>query len=239
MALYEDLKRNRSSEVQRDYLWALLKVLQISGNTECSEIELRIYPVRSHYDWMTIDEVSSFIASSRTPYDHAIATVLSYTGARRTEAAEIRLQDIRQDNITLNGKGRKSRNVPVDEEFWTEMEDYLDYRTALRPSSDRLLLHRYRGKVVEYTGPKVTSVLDHWSKRFGRHVSPHTLRRSYGRHLYFNGCPLVQISKLMGHADSKQTEQYLCIGDYDLQDAIQRYRPSYSRKMYPKKDGQQ
>ncbi len=43
-------------------------------------------------------------------------------------------------------------------------------------------------------------------------IHPHTLRHSYGTHMYNNGVDLLAISRMMGHSDIKVTTIYTHMG---------------------------
>ena len=227
-AWLEELQE-KAPNTQDDYIGTLLRFLRWEGNTLCKDVDLHIHPARTgRVDWLdSAEEVGRFISTSPEPYDRAVAIVITYTGARASEAADIRLDDMHQDYIRLRGKGRKERNVPVDKEFWEELAPYIKYRATLKTKSQRFLLHLFQGKVWEYNGQSIYAAIDRIAVLFGRHVSPHTLRRTFGRLLWLAGCPLPIIQRLLGHASLEQTIEYLGIGDADLSGAMATFRPSF------------
>jgi integrase len=226
---FEELREDYSSNTQEIYTGALLRFLDWCGNQFCKDLSLHIHPARTgRVDWMSSSqELALFLHSTRKPWDRAIALVIAHTGARASEAADLRLQDMHEEYITLRGKGRKERNVPVDKEFWEDLLPYREYRSSLATSSDRFLVHLWQGKVWEYNLHSINQVIKNMGLAFGRHVSPHTLRRTFGRLLWKAGMPLLIISRILGHTTLEQTVDYLGIDHADLSGAMAAYKPSF------------
>jgi site-specific recombinase XerD len=228
IASYFEYLKDLSSSTQCGYTGLLLNFLKWCGNAHCKDIELRIKVARTgRVDWMTTIEMAKFIGMAKEPWEKAILAILSYTGCRASEAADLTMNDVKSGYVDFRGKGRKGRRVPIDKEFLEEVHCYLEYRATLRTNSNRFLVHQYHNRVLEFNGQTVGDVVAKYSRPFGRHVSPHTIRRSWGRSLHLNGCPIETLSILMGHAKIEQTISYLGIRDSDLEAAINKYRPSF------------
>ena len=236
-ALYQELA-HMSTSTQKTYIWTVLKFLSWSGNTNIQDIELRITVQRSRVDWLTVEQVGQLVAACRTPYERAAIAVMAYTGARAGETAQLRMSEAQPEQLILRGKGRKERAVPVDTEFWETIGKYLEYRSKMRTSSKRFLVHLWRGRTVEFNRRSIGSLVTTVAKRCGFHCSPHTIRRSFLRHLWLNGCSVEQIQRIAGHSSIDMTIRYLGIGEFDLKAAIEHYRPSYA-KTYREQEGQQ
>lgn len=90
------------------------------------------------------------------------------------------------------------------------------------------------GKDLYYTPRSLRRAVSRHAEALGLHCTPHTLRRTFGRELWRQGCPLETIQQLYGHSDLDTTILYLGIKDSDLDEAIARFSP----KMYRKGHGQ-
>jgi integrase len=228
---YEELREESSSNTQDDYVRCLQRFLKWAKNDLCTDLDLRIRPARTgRVDWLdSALQIGQFIRSGANVWDRAVATVIAHTAARASEAADLRVEDMHQDYILLRGKGRADRNVPVDKEFWEDLAEYRKYRSSLATSSDRFLVHLWRGTVTEYRERTINKVVTRMGVSFGRHVSPHTLRRTFGRVLWDNGrgMPLPILARIMGHKSVEQTIDYLGIGDADLSGAMAAFKPSF------------
>jgi site-specific recombinase XerD len=235
-AAYQQMQ-HLSSSTQQLYTWTLLRFLIWAGNTNVRDVELKIVVARSRVDWISVEQVGQLIAACSRPYECAVLTVLAYTGARAGECSDLRMNEAQPNQLILRGKGRKERAVPVDKEFWELLGPYLDYRAKLKTNSQKLLLHEFHGLALEYTSASVHMLVKRIAKPCRFHCSPHTIRRSFGRHLWLQGCSIEQISQLLGHSSIETTIRYLGISDMDLRYAIEQFRPSYA-KMYQTKVSQ-
>lgn len=218
------------------HLTVLLMYLDWVGNVICRDVELHITPTPLHVGWLKKQEAARILATAPRLNVHATEVLMLFCGLRLGEVHQLRTQDMTDMWMRVRGKGDKERRMPLDVDFWKEMEEYLAWRSSYRTRSDHLILTTPRGRwktVPELVRPSYGTiqdwVVDHGSS-VGLHISPHWLRRTYGRDMFFGGCPLVKVSKLMGHATLEMTIRYLGLQDADLEDTAQ-FRPKY-REMY-------
>lgn len=148
--------------------------------------------------------------------DATLLATLYDTGARVQELVDLAVRDIRVEPpamITLTGKGRKTRHVPLTDNTVTLLAAYLDEHGLDRPGHDdhplfynqhhrklsrggiAWILHKHQSKTAD---PTLTSV----------DIGPHTLRHSKAMHLYEAGIPLPYIRDILGHVDLSTTEIY-------------------------------
>lgn len=233
---YESLQ-GLSTSTQLTYLTVLLCFLKWCGNGNLDGVNFRIKPSRTRVDWLDEEQVAMLVANAPYPALRAMIVLFAYTGMRLGELMSLRTKDMSDSEIRVRGKGRKSRVIPVDSAFWSELIPYLAERGRIG-DHETFLVHGRNGEVRPYTDSGIYEALIKHGRQFGLHSSPHTFRRSFGRHLYKRGCPLAELKTLMGHASVEQTIQYLGIGDCDIQEAISQYRPDYrkiaenTRKVY-------
>ena len=165
--------------------------------------------------------------------------VLGYMlGLRRSEMIGLRLSDIGQLEVQVRGKGRKTRNTPLEPMVAREIARYrqgcrAEEVTRARKSGfqgtepDILLVHAKGARLTGYTrwGP--------WArlKRLGYladvEITTHDLRRTFGRTLHEAGVPLPVIQKALGHSQLSTTIEYLGIGQEDLRAAFQALTAEY------------
>jgi len=221
-----------STASQKVYTDAFLLFAKYHKNQELSEIRLRITVSRTRVDWLTEEQVADVLRNARRPFQSAMVVLFAYTGMRASEVTNLRMKDVNRNQITVRGKGRKERIIPIDTEFWSMVAPYMEWRDTV--TGDYFLMHPSNGNAKQYATSSVRMSLMDLGKKLNHHLSPHTLRRSWGRHLYKRGCPLGELQHLMGHASVEQTMKYLGIGEWDVGDAIRLYRPSYKSQIAQK-----
>jgi site-specific recombinase XerD len=150
---------------------------------------------------------------------------LAYAAGLRAE--ELTLLDVSNadadgEQVRVEGKGGKTRFVPVGEHAWRALDRYL---TRGRPAldageSDALFLSKSGRRL--YTSD-VRRRLKLQARRVG--VSPHTLRHSFATHLLEGGADLRAIQELLGHSSISTTQTYTRVESKRLRMAYARSHP--------------
>ena len=116
--------------------------------------------------------------------------------------------DLAAGEVTVTGKRRKTRKVPVGGKARVALEAWL----ALRPRFDRgaqpaLFLGRNGTRL---TPRQVESRLAQWAQRrgLGVHVHPHMLRHSFASHVLQSSGDLRAVQEMLGHASIAATQVY-------------------------------
>ena len=161
----------------------------------------------------------------------AVLTLLYGCGLRIGEALSLTgadLADPAQQVLTVTGKGRKSRIVPL---LPVVHQSVAAYRRLcphrLAPSAP--LFRGARG------GPLQPAVLQRDMARLRaalglpQTATPHALRHSFATHLLGSGGDLRTIQELLGHASLSTTQVYTGVDAARLLDAYARAHPSAGR----------
>jgi site-specific recombinase XerD len=148
--------------------------------------------------------------------DLSILGLLYDTGARVQELADLTVRDIRLDKpplITLTGKGRKSRHVPLMTNTAEMMARHMQDNDLFHKSRDCCLFVNRQGTKFNRAG--IAYILEKYATRarcissgIPEGITPHVFRHSKAMHLFQSGVPLVYIRDLLGHADIGTTEIY-------------------------------
>jgi site-specific recombinase XerD len=147
------------------------------------------------------------------PRDRLIL-VLMLNGLRRAEVAGVKRADISwlpdygRDIIKVIGKGNKERLVPATLETSLALRNYPGDSEYLFQDGDGHISVR----VIEWVSEK-------WSKAAGRNLSPHKWRHHYATRLVRAKAPILQVSKLLGHASVSTTQIYVNLDLADVVDA--------------------
>ena len=146
--------------------------------------------------------------------DYAMLLFLYNTGARASEAAGIKVEDIIADNncVRLNGKGRKVRICPLWSSTVEVLLDLIGSRinglrevpVFLNVHGKPITRHGVHGLVVRTAEKAAETVPSLRDKR----VSPHTIRHTTAVHLLRAGVDINTIRAWLGHTSLETTNRY-------------------------------
>lgn len=164
--------------------------------------------------------------------DTVLLTVLYDSGARVSELCGIVIRDLRLDDpaiVTLHGKGRKVRTVPLMHATADLVREYLtEAYPNLGPSDlDRPLFPNPRGGHLTRAG--VADIVSRHAKGaresgadIPEGVSPHSLRHQKAIDLLESGVNLVYIRDLLGHRSVTTTEIYATVSTARKRELLER-----------------
>jgi site-specific recombinase XerD len=160
--------------------------------------------------------------------DRAMFELAYSCGLRAEELVSLHGADVDYDGeqLRVEGKGRKTRFVPVGEPAMAAVRAYLERSRAKLAvdDSDALFLSK-TGRPLG-TGD-VRRRLRAWTARVGvgQGASPHALRHSFATHLLDGGADLRSIQELLGHASVSSTQIYTRVESARLRSAYERSHP--------------
>jgi site-specific recombinase XerD len=164
--------------------------------------------------------------------DRALFELAYSCGLRAEEIVSLGRVDVDYDGeqLRVEGKGRKTRFVPVGEPAMAAVRTYLERaRPALASpagagANDALFLSK-TGRPLGTSD--VRRRLRTWTTRIGvgDGASPHALRHSFATHLLDGGADLRSIQELLGHASVSSTQIYTRVESARLRSAYARSHP--------------
>jgi site-specific recombinase XerD len=146
--------------------------------------------------------------------DRAILLLLLDCGLRVSEAAGLRLGDLRPDGtLKVMGKGAKERIVPVGGTARTAIVRYMGQRGAGAPD-EPLFLGR-RG-ALDWRG--MQQVLKRLKGRAGitGRCSPHSLRHTFARSYLVNGGDVFSLQRILGHTTLDMVKRYVALAELEI-----------------------
>lgn len=169
--------------------------------------------------FLTEDELKALLAQPDPSTRHGLRdlTLLSLlydSGARVQEITDLQLKDIRLTNpamVTLTGKGRKARQVPLMKETCTLLDTYIrNFDLNSEPLTVPLFFNK-KGEALSRYG--ITYILKKYVSKAeldgsARKISPHGLRHTKAMHLLRAGVNMIYIRDFLGHVDISTTEVY-------------------------------
>ena len=188
--------------------------------------QMKLQNVKSLPEVLTISQVRSIINAATTLRMAVYFWTIYSLGLRMQEGLNLQVGDVDAERGMVHvhrGKGAKDRYVPLPtftlhrlREHWVthrhprllfpaEGRNHRTTSTANAPMSPT---------AVQGAMKKITGQID-----FGKKVSIHTLRHSYGTHLLEAGVSLRAIQQYMGHSSLQTTMVYLHLTDSAAVDA--------------------
>lgn len=169
--------------------------------------------------FLTEEELKALLAQPDPSTRHGLRdlTLLSLlydSGARVQEITDLELKDIRLANpamVTLTGKGRKARQVPLMKDTCKLLDTYIrNFNLESEPLTSPLFFNKKRQALSRYG---VTYILKKYASQAElddnvKKISPHVLRHTKAMHLLRAGVNMIYIRDFLGHVDISTTEIY-------------------------------
>jgi integrase/recombinase XerC len=158
--------------------------------------------------------------------DAAMLELFYGSGLRLAElvALDVKDLDLAEGFVTVTGKGRKVRQVPLGRFCIAALRRYLATRDSTEPSAPV-----FTGRGSARISPRT---VQHRVRRLGQRqlgsteVHPHMLRHSFASHLLESSGDLRAVQELLGHTDISTTQVYTHL---DFQHLAKVYDASHPR----------
>ena len=131
-----------------------------------------------------------------------------YTGMRCTALTEINIEDvdIKNKQITIIDKRNKKRVFKVDDEYIRLFLTVIKENKKFGSKTNALFISNRLTRISQKT---VSRMLEENSLVLHKHITPHKMRRSYGRNLYDATGDIYAVMQALGHEDVKTTQLYV------------------------------
>ena len=156
--------------------------------------------------------------------DRALLELAYAAGLRVEELVNLDLTSLDADaeEVRVEGKGGRTRVVPVGEHAWNSLDRYLARgRFVLNNGETEALFLSKSGRRLSTSDVRRRMRLQ--TQRVG--ISPHTLRHSFATHLLEGGADLRAIQELLGHSSISTTQTYTRVESKRLKRAYARSHP--------------
>ena len=159
--------------------------------------------------------------------DKGLVSLIIKNNIRHYQAAPVsRISDylnLKKEEFTVTGKGRKSRVVFLSEQARYWIQKYLDVRTDVNPylfiSHDKRTGNSKTSPSDEPLTPRsIERIVQKYAREAGitKTVTPHTLRHSFATDLLQNGADIRSVQVMLGHSSITTTQIYTHITDKEL-----------------------
>jgi integrase/recombinase XerC len=165
--------------------------------------------------------------------DKAMMELFYSSGLRLSELCQLDLQalDMRAALVTVQGKGRKTRTLPIGRLAAAALETWLRERASCPAASHTAAVFISR-RGTRLGVRAIQKRLDkHGRERhLGQHVHPHLLRHSFASHLLESSGDLRSVQELLGHANLSTTQIYTHLDFQHLAKVYDQAHPRAARK---------
>ena len=216
----------------RSFYGALLRAGEVSANP--AELVARPKQDRKLPRVLSREEMQTLLdrIPTRTPLemrDRAMLELAYSCGLRAEEVVNLDVDspDFDDERLRVEGKGGKTRLVPMGEPAQEALRRYLERgrRALASGGSENALLLSKSGRRLHPSD--VRRRLQRWVREaaIAGGVSPHALRHSFATHLLEGGADLRSIQELLGHASLSTTQVYTQVEPSWLQSQYARSHP--------------
>ncbi|MDP9959045.1 site-specific tyrosine recombinase XerD [Chryseobacterium lathyri] len=186
-------------------------------------------------DTLSLPDINKIIAAIEASSDlgkrnHCIIEVLYGCGLRVSELIDLKISNInfKEQYIKVNGKGNKTRFVPLADYTAELLETYIKEvrsKSKINKKYEDTLFLNSRGTSMSRV--IVFLIIKELTDKAGvsKKISPHTFRHSFATHLLQNGADLRYIQEMLGHSSITTTEIYTHLKTEELRDVILTYHP--------------
>lgn len=151
--------------------------------------------------------------------NRAISFTMLHAGLRVSEVVDLEVEDldfIEDILLVRDGKGGKSRYVPMNKDLSTALRDWLDVRGEV--DTKKLFTSQRKG-------PLTTNGVDHIFRSLSVKVgipdlTPHVLRHTFAHDLAERGESLRTIARLLGHSNINYTRRYVTPSRDEIRAAV-------------------
>jgi integrase/recombinase XerC len=157
--------------------------------------------------------------------DAALLTLLYGAGLRISEALALKRGDVPLGaTLSVIGKGRKERVVPVLPVVAQALADYAGKIPITGPPSSPLFLSR-RGHPM--SAREAQGLMQKLRGALGlpERATPHALRHSFATHVLQGGADLRSVQELLGHSSLSTTQIYTAIDTRQLLETYSKAHP--------------
>ncbi len=141
-----------------------------------------------------------------------------YSGLRICDILNLRVRDVRGKKriIMREKKTGKERSIPIHKDLERDLEKFIqpmhDYEFLFKSRQDR-------NKPI--SRQRAWQILTKAGKEFGLEaIGTHTLRKTFGYHMYRQTHDIVTIQKILNHATQEYTLRYIGITQDTMDSAI-------------------
>lgn len=154
--------------------------------------------------------------------DFCILTLFLNCGIRLSELVGINLGDIRDDRLTVTGKGNKERTIYLNNACLCALKKYLKVRPKNSRDKDALFVSKFKKRISPKTVQWVVYKYLKQAGLDGKGYSVHKLRHTAATLMYQKGGVDIRVLKeILGHESLSTTEIYTHLSSEQAKKAVE------------------
>lgn len=163
--------------------------------------------------------------------DRAILELFYSSGLRLSELVDLdrRDLDLADALVTVTGKGRKTRTLPIGQYAIDALKHWLSCRNDVASDSEAVFISK-RGRRISPRTIQQRVNKHAMQQDIGQALHPHMLRHSFASHLLESSSDLRAVQELLGHANISTTQVYTHLDFQHLAKVYDTSHPRASRK---------
>lgn len=154
--------------------------------------------------------------------DNCILTLFLNCGMRLSELCNIQVSKIKNDTLTIIGKGNKERTIYLNDACLKVIGNLLSERESIAvmdEDKDYLFMSNRARKISQRTVElMVKKYID--KNGFDEKITPHKLRHTSATLMYKSGTDIRSIQSILGHTNIATTQVYTHVDNDTLRDAV-------------------
>lgn len=208
-----------------NYLTKKVKLLEVSPakDLDSPKLDKRIPRYLTLDESIKLLEVSDDNSNKNHVRDHAIITLFLNCGMRLSELISINIKDIKDDTLTVMGKGSKERTIYLNHACLKAIEAYLEVRPKENvKDKDALFLSERRQRISKRT---VQYIVEKNILNAGldpNKYTTHKLRHTAATLMYKYGeVDIRALQEILGHESISTTEIYTHVDNEQIKNAVE------------------
>lgn len=203
-----------------NYLSNKAKLISINPASELESPKLQKRLPR----YLNIEESKQLLSSVDGYYserDFAIITIFLNCGLRLSELVGINLNNIKNQTLTVCGKGNKERNIPLNEACQQAIESYMKVRPRTTKDKLALFISKRKQRISKESVQKIVKKYILQAGLDPQRYSVHKLRHTAATLMYKHGhVDIRTLQEILGHESISTTEIYTHLDKEQLKDAV-------------------
>ncbi len=209
-----------------NYLTTKAKLITINPTSELESPKI----LKRLPRYLNVEESKNLLSSvnevnsENSVRDFAIITLFLNCGIRLSELVGINLNNIKNDTLTVIGKGDKERSIPLNNACLQAINEYMKVRPVNGVIDKNALFISKRKQRI--SKESVQKIVKKYIKEAGidpQRYSTHKLRHTAATLMYKYGkVDIRALQELLGHQSISTTEIYTHLDQQQLKDAVSR-----------------